>query len=71
MATSIVYSYQLRFNLLQINKSVMRLLHVINLSEVNAYVHLTNRALSRSSYVACCDVYSQSESVSLQVLDVS
>ena len=29
----------------------MRLLHVINLSEVNAYVHLTNTVLSRSSYI--------------------
>ena len=29
----------------------MRLLHVINLSEVNAYVQLTNTVLSRSSYV--------------------
>ena len=29
----------------------MRLLHVINLSEVNAYDHLTNIVLSRSSYV--------------------
>ena len=51
MAASIVYSYKLRYNLLQINKSVMRLLHVINLSEVNAYVHLTNTVLSRSLYV--------------------
>ena len=42
MAASIVYSYQLRYNLLQINKSVMRMLHVISLSEVNAYVYLTN-----------------------------
>ena len=51
MAASIVYSYQLKYNLLQISKSVMRLLHVINLSEVNAYVHLTNTILSRLSYV--------------------
>ena len=51
MAASIVYSCQLRYNLLQINKSVMRLLHIINLSEVNAYIHLTNAVLSRSSYV--------------------
>ena len=29
----------------------MRLLHIINLSEVDAYVHLTNAVLSRSSYV--------------------
>ena len=29
----------------------MRLLHIISLSEVNAYVHLTNTALSRSSRV--------------------
>ena len=29
----------------------MRLLHIINLSEVNAYVNLTNAVLSRSSYV--------------------
>ena len=28
----------------------MRLLHIISLSEVNAYVHLTNVVLSRSSY---------------------
>ena len=51
MTASIVYSYQLRYNLLSINKSVMKLLHVINLSEVNAYVHLTNTVLSHSSYV--------------------
>ena len=51
MAASIVYSCQLRYNLLQINKSVMRLLHIINLSEVNAYVHLTNPVLSRSLQV--------------------
>ena len=51
MAASIVYSYQLGYNLLWIKKSVMRLLHVINLSEVNAYVHITNTVLSRSSYV--------------------
>ena len=51
MASAIVYSYQLRYNLLQINKSVMRLLHVITLSELNAYVHLTNTVLSRSSCV--------------------
>ena len=51
MAASIGYSYQLRYNLLQINKSVMRLLHVIKLSELNAYVHLTNTVLSCSSYV--------------------
>ena len=50
MAASIVYSYQLRYNLLQINKSVMKLLHVINLLEVNAYLHLTNTVLSRLSY---------------------
>ena len=70
MAASIVYSYQIGYNLLQINKSVMRLLHLINLSEVNAYVHLTNTVFSRSSYVACCDVYS-SEFLSLQVLECS
>ena len=29
----------------------MRLLYVINLSELNAYVHLTNTVLSSSSYV--------------------
>ena len=29
----------------------MRLLPIINLPEVNAYVHLTNAVLSRSSYV--------------------
>ena len=29
----------------------MRLFHIINLSEVNAYVHLTNAVLLRSSYV--------------------
>ena len=51
MAASIVHSCQFRCNLLQINKSVMRLLHIINLSEVNAYVHLTDAGLSRSSYV--------------------
>ena len=51
MAASIVYSYQLRYNLLQINKSVMRLLHVINLLKVNGYVHITNTVLSPSSYV--------------------
>ena len=51
MAASIVYSCQLRYNLLQINKFVMRLLHIISLSEVNGYVHLTNAVLSRSSYV--------------------
>ena len=31
--------------------SVMRLLHVIDVSEVNAYVHFTNTVLSCSSYV--------------------
>ena len=51
MAAGIAYSYQLRYNLLQNNKSVMRLLHVINLSELNSYVHLTNTVLSRSLYV--------------------
>ena len=59
MAAGIVYSGQPGYNLLYINKSVMRLLHIINLSEVNAYVtpykysfvHLTNAVLSRSSYV--------------------
>ena len=30
---------------------VCRLLHIINVSKVNAYVHLTNVVLSRSSYV--------------------
>ena len=69
MAASIVYSCQLRYNLLQINKSVMRLFHIISLSEVNEYVHLTNTVLLRSSYVACCDVHS-SEFLSLQVLDM-
>ena len=29
----------------------MKLLHIVKLSEVNAYVHLTNAVLSRSSYV--------------------
>ena len=51
MAASLVYSCQFRYNLLQINKPCMRLLHIINLSEVTAYVHLTNAVLSRSSYV--------------------
>ena len=50
MAASLVYSCQLRYNLLSINKSVMRLLHINNLSEVNAYVHFTNAVLSPSSY---------------------
>ena len=51
MAAGIVYSCQLRYNLLQISKYVIRLLHIIHLSEINAYVHLTNAVLSRSSYV--------------------
>ena len=51
MAASLVYNCQLGYNLLQINKFVMRLLHIISQSEVNAYVHLTSAVLSRSSYV--------------------
>ena len=54
MAASIVYSCQLRYNLLEISKSVMGLLHIINLSEVNAYVHLTNAVVT---LIVCCDVY--------------
>ena len=54
MAVSIVYSFQLRYNLPSINTSVMRLLYIINLSDVNAYIHLTNKVLSHSLYVVRC-----------------
>ena len=37
MAAGIVNSCQLRYNLPYINKSVMRPLHIINLSEVNGH----------------------------------
>ena len=40
MAASIVYSCQLRYNLPYINKSVMRPLHIINLSEVNGHAYI-------------------------------
>ena len=40
MAAGVIYSYQLGYNLLQINKSVMRPLHIINLSEVNAHAYV-------------------------------
>ena len=63
MAAGKVYSYQLRYNLLQINKSVMRLLHVINLSERSPYIY------SFVTFIVRCDVYS-SGFLSLQVLDM-
>ena len=40
MAASIVYSCQLRYNLPYINKSVMRPLHIINMSEVNGHAYV-------------------------------
>ena len=67
MAVSIVHSCQLRYNLPFINKSVVRPLHIINLSEVNG--HASVQQIQFFTFIVHCDVYS-SEFLSLQVLDM-
>ena len=67
MATSIVHSCQLRYDLPYINKSVMRLSHIISLSQVNVHAYINK--YSFVMFIERCDVNS-SEFLSLQVLDM-
>ena len=64
MATSIVYSCQLTYDLPSINKSVMRPFHIISPMGMNMF-----DKYSFVTFIVRCDVYS-SEFLSLQVLDM-